>query len=78
VVGQQLGPLFEEDYGSKLGNVVFYIESIVLVLYDGVAPRHRNIVYSEIGFMASSHFEAVFEWSWFDNMDNPAGVLLLI
>ena len=49
--------VLQENDCSKLGGVVFNVETVLLTLDDSVASTDRDIIYTHLRLVASSQLE---------------------
>lgn len=77
VVWKEGRALFDEDERAELGLIVFQEELAVFEFNLGMTPRDRNVVNSQVTFVAAPELENVFLCAWPDNINDPTVVLLL-
>ena len=68
--------VFEQDYGSELGCIVFNIEAVRLALDDGVAPTYADVVDPYLRLVTPSQFELTLLVGDGQQVDVPRGVLV--
>ena len=76
VVFGQTHLIFKQNDRSKLAQVVFDVKPVFLAFDDGVAPRHRYVVYPDFGFVAATQLELLLLRRYCQHVNIARGILV--